>query len=953
MTEYYQARVLDVSEIRSGSELTVDTPLGASVLSLYATSDFNDEGGQVEIDEHVYSYSTKDDDLSTITLTTPTVVAYNADEEVYLYPATMEKEAMVQVDEEDAVMARVPHTLYDAMEAVVRSEVESEAVLIYNEDGDWVVHDVLGSVVIRDAAYIDQASLEEAVPTGPTAPPLSSPTPVLVGGIHSILGKVDPIFNAQQYDIYMALNNTATPQASLYVGSVISNQFQIDTLPPGLVEIDPNTGQTDNRLKQGVTYYVCIVATNELDSAPSASPWVGVELRMVSGPDIAADFAYLGTVTFDQMSGGEFDSTVVWSGLLKTRKSKLAPGGEIDTTSYRGYGMPEADGVDAPLIFEVPFDGRPAFFAGDVQARTFTAYQGANLYGDANNVKANGGLYLESGQGGAVAAPTVSQGVPSVALTKPTTATSWGSAVVFDALACRGFNWDPDHLHFVTVQNRPQGCVFWGIDPGGTVSFKFDQADYRSGGVISRPGESIQFYSYAKGGNTAKWGFLKPDGYYYDVYTAYSSTSYPAITLDQDGLVRIAEVIPGSGGQIRVQRFNMPTNGAPTLAGTSTLPALMPATAELASVNYGAFDLGGPAHHVLAGRQQYNTPIRVTGSATVNETPELEWLGGNILGLAMNTVASASAAPGTCRWYGLGIDSRLYIYGTNTWLDTQTSRHVVGVTMATDTAESQVGDKVPFIANKRWTVTITAPALINPANRAGVYMWRGASGLPTDAQMIRQGYTAANARTLALTSISYSGAAPGGAPTSASYPSSTPAFLKSQGTDGVGSVIDLRGSGAGRAGPHEWDLNGRATKVAVITPSTAVTTFTVAQSGTWKQVILPGTFAYGGIGFAWTGSSIVVSETGLYFVSFNAAYDTNATGRRIIGLETYTTEAVAAGNIFWYDETSSAGGAIPVLSGATDVFINAGAKLRMIAYSNSGAILNVRTGAQLTIRKVG
>lgn len=952
MTEYYQARVLDVTEIQAGSELTSDTASGSFTLLLYDTSDFNDEGGQVQIDGTTYGYTTKNDDLSTITLSTPTGVAYTADEEVYLYPLTIEKEAMVQIDQEDAVMARVPFSLFDAMSTIVRSDIESESVMVYNDGGDWVIHDVLGSRMVRDAAYLDQASLDAVVKVGPTAAPLTSPTPVLTGNIHSILGKFDTILNATRYNLYINTSDPAPADEAHYVGTVIANQFQIDTLPASLGITDATTGVVDRSLQKGVTYYISVVALNDIGVAP-VSPSVGVELRLVTGPDIAADYAYLGEVSFDKMTGGKFQSTVVWAGKLTTRDTDFQAGAEIDPVSYRGFGMAQDATTPAPLIFEIPFDGRPAFFAGDVQARTFTAYQGANFYGDANNVKANGGLYLESGAGGAVAAPTVAQSVPSVATNRATRSTSWGSIVTFNVLNCRSLNWDAITGYFTTVQNQPNGCVHWNIDAAGVVTGRFDQNNYRGGGIITVGTKTIHFYSYIGNGNTTKWGFLMPSGWFDAVYTAYSASVIPAVTTDQDGLIRVAELVPGSGGQVRVQRFSVPASGAPVLQGTSTLTALLPATAEVGSINFGAFDLGSPSHHVMIGRQQYNTPVRVTAGASTAEAPDLEWVGGNLIGLCMNAQASTAAAASDRRWFGLATDSRLYTYGTNTWDSSQTDRHVVGVTMATDTAESQVGDKLPYMANKRWTVTVTAPSLITPATRAGVYVWRGATGLPIDAQMIRQGYTPNGTKALLLTSIAYTGGAPGGAPTAAAYPSSSPAFMKSQGVDSIGSIVDLQGSGAGRTGPVEWDLSGRRIKVAILTPSTSVTAFTVAQSATWKQIIFPNTFDYGGISFSLAESVLTITDPGLYFVSYSALFDANATGRRLLGLEIFTTEAVGAGNRFWYDETSSANGVIPILSGATDVYLNAGTKMRMIAYQNSGVALNVRVGSRWTIRKVG
>ena len=285
-----------------------------------------------------------------------------------------------------------------------------------------------------------------------TGPPASSPTPELTGGVRTIIGRHASVPLARTYDLYLSDTNASAPDAAHLVATTNAIIWQLSEVPDVMAVVNPDTS-LDTSLQPGVQYYVALVAKNDLGPA-AASPWVPVTLRLVSDADISAAYAYLGRLTVDQLDGGTLSSAVNLTGILKTRNTEMDPGGEFDTAGIRGYSPPEVVGEPAPLQVEIPFDGRPAYFAGDIAARKFDAYQGADLHGDANNIKSDGGMTLETGSSaGSSAAPTVAQGIASVTLNRPTASVPWGGTVQFDAAACQSFNWDVGAGVFIASQN--------------------------------------------------------------------------------------------------------------------------------------------------------------------------------------------------------------------------------------------------------------------------------------------------------------------------------------------------------------------------------------------------------------------------------------------------------------------------------------------------------------------
>ena len=152
----YQARLIDVVEVYSKSELTIDHAAGLLNLSLYDTSDFDEAGGQLDIEGEIYTYNTKDDELNTIELSSALSQLYSEDTEVYVYPHVVVKEALIQLDEDDAEYATIPYELVATIEAKIQEGVGEPSVTVEYTGTEYVVKELLGTdPVLQGGDYLE------------------------------------------------------------------------------------------------------------------------------------------------------------------------------------------------------------------------------------------------------------------------------------------------------------------------------------------------------------------------------------------------------------------------------------------------------------------------------------------------------------------------------------------------------------------------------------------------------------------------------------------------------------------------------------------------------------------------------------------------------------------------------------------------------------------------------
>lgn len=141
-----QGTVVEVSSIQVGDEVVRDHATGETTLFLSDVADFDDDGGQISIEGVVYTYTSKDDDASTLTIPSPGLSAAVPDDtQIYVYPLAYEKWATVIVEDgEDAVLARIPMSMEANVDDGVRDDSEQESATVVLRGNEWEVADIIG-----------------------------------------------------------------------------------------------------------------------------------------------------------------------------------------------------------------------------------------------------------------------------------------------------------------------------------------------------------------------------------------------------------------------------------------------------------------------------------------------------------------------------------------------------------------------------------------------------------------------------------------------------------------------------------------------------------------------------------------------------------------------------------------------------------------------------------------
>jgi hypothetical protein len=293
MTEYYQGRVLDVTENTIGTEVTADHAIGASLLSVYDSQEFSDDGGALSIEGVVYGYTTKDDDAGTIKLTSTLSAAVTADTEVFLYPLAVEKEAMVQIDEEEPVMAAVPHNLVGVMDALIRDGNDQESVIVAKQDDEYEIHDLLAQTYTLYGQYINTSGMTIPPPV-PTTPPAVSPAFRVTGFTTSLVVETDDVQAGTIIQYHISTTSGFTPSPSTLFTETEATVATIDRLPDG------------DALDAAQQYFLKMVAYNIVGTAaPSAEVSGALNLDVIDElitSRLVASFIQTGKISVGQFT---------------------------------------------------------------------------------------------------------------------------------------------------------------------------------------------------------------------------------------------------------------------------------------------------------------------------------------------------------------------------------------------------------------------------------------------------------------------------------------------------------------------------------------------------------------------------------------------------------------------------------------------------------------------------
>lgn len=353
MTDDIQQGLLTEVTVRTaGSETSQAHLSGATTLSLYDTSDFDDEGGalvvQVDVDEsYNLGYNSKDDDLNQLTLSSGLPVDIDQDTQVLLYPLAVDKYAQVTVDDtEDSILARVPYDLAPSVDEGVRDPGDYEAVLVELQGIEYVVKDFPGKEGFLDGTLLDPADVPN--PLTPTEPPAASPEILKITGTTTslVVQTEEPEF-AADIEYHISLTEGFTPTAgdtTTMIADTASQVVSINKLPDG------------TPLTPDVTYYLRTFAHNDLGYA-------------LGGPSSQAD-GQLDMSNVNELIIATLITGFVLAGLIQV--------GNIFISADEGIVI---RGPDDETVLQFPPDGSDLSMTAKLVATALTVVNGMDLSG--------------------------------------------------------------------------------------------------------------------------------------------------------------------------------------------------------------------------------------------------------------------------------------------------------------------------------------------------------------------------------------------------------------------------------------------------------------------------------------------------------------------------------------------------------------------------------------------
>ena len=796
MTDYEQGRVLEVAEVPAGSEAALVHTVGETLVTLYDTSDFSDGGGEALIGDIVYEYLSKDDDLDTLLLASPLEFDLDEDEEVFVHPGSVVKEATVQMDEEDAVMARVPHQLFGLMDTGVREENAQESIQLTMDSGEWVITDLIGQSFTMHGGYISEGSLPD--PTAPTTPPAGSPeitdlsgTP---GAIIISVGNVEP-GTWINYHISTLQGFTEGP-----LTQVASSQSTV-MVAKALADGTP--------LIPDVTYYVMVQAENSLGLAPQLSEEKSVQLDLDSVTSVIAERLV--------------------AGFILTGRIQV---GQAYLDANEGIVIPQPDGTQIRL----PIDGSSATISAHLIARSLTVEDQWSIFGWG---RLGGVMTLQNQVEDPIGGPTLSAYVPSwraqalrgtgnfnslyqgLAYHTSTTyafvrSISSVDVMIMDKRTAAESGNDGDMIDVDWVGGDP---ITW---PTQLKSWSKNLILY--GGAFTRIGTSGDYYMIVKDTKRSYDTFIYRINSSWDKVGEYrlgpSNTFSYMPTLTSDGVNLLMLWVPMSTNlTMRTYRADLTGSAAPdrTLIGVGKRWHILGA----AYGNFGEGATGRLNVQLGLGEELFSRSFRTDTWARVPEeefsAPRPGAIRGMMYDAGLDRLVSYNQYGYLSRYSKLA--STTAVQAKYTWYDGDA---------AGGTHESAASDSSSFLIPPRHYLRVetppapdwvnTDPLVTDKANRIGVYLGTGL--LPPR----REVFWPSGVRSGTWESFLNSGVAH---PTVTDFDASTSArgsIRSAAGSLGGDPIIELSGGGAGRVGPLAWSSSGVALSDTTTLTLSGVTT---------------------------------------------------------------------------------------------------------------------------------
>lgn len=223
--------LLEVEEVRLGSQLITDAATGTTEIQIADVTDFSDDGGRVMLGEDVYDYDTvveNDDEEATGTLTLASGLTEDlpADEPIWVMvgeSAATDVNAVIDLGLGDGDAVSIPIDYVDRPMWPV--QVYEPPLPVVVADDLSSIEAVPGATPVIDGSYIDPDTLPPAEVGTDGEPPEPVGPVQATGGVGTIHLRWDPVINHDPVT-YLVYGSTETPvvaDAAHLVATTVAN----------------------------------------------------------------------------------------------------------------------------------------------------------------------------------------------------------------------------------------------------------------------------------------------------------------------------------------------------------------------------------------------------------------------------------------------------------------------------------------------------------------------------------------------------------------------------------------------------------------------------------------------------------------------------------------------------------------------------------------------------------
>lgn len=330
----------------------------------------------------------------------------------------------------------------------------------------------------------DSATAVRVIPTTDGDAPAASPSALLRGGIGSLFASWEAINNEDMvtYEVHIAQDDDAfvpvAGDAATLVAETPATSLPIRAMPNG------------DTLSYDSLYTVRIIAKDADGDAAPGDPSSAMMVA-VTAADIAVDYAYVGDLLANQITGGTFNATLLIAGLFRTAIS----GGRVEIGPF-GIRIYDSNGVD----INVDLNGVLNRFRGSIEATDIIIRDALQMFGQNNKMGPGSILTLKSSASAPVSSPTLAWEYEDVSTTPGSSLFLTGSWYSIDRSQSSGTEVYVNNSRMLRNGHYYQMPTI--VTGDGTVTATWKHFHHSRIAVAAGMGLSVTFAHYNWAGNT-------------------------------------------------------------------------------------------------------------------------------------------------------------------------------------------------------------------------------------------------------------------------------------------------------------------------------------------------------------------------------------------------------------------------------------------------------------------